>query len=241
MQALFAHALLAPDMNGTDDAGRFNIYRNNLRITLRNALRTTFPAIEKLVGGAYFSALALAFVEHHPPRSAIMSGYGDRFADFLAGFDPISDYPYLPNVARIEFARVQAYHAADAERFGLQDEASIIKALETPAKLHPSVTIIASEEPALSIWRSQMDLDDAEPESWGAETALIWRQDDRVAEIFVHDSDSRFFHHFAKGGIFSTLLPANEDHQAAEALIARFIELAAAGIIVPAHPASKGE
>lgn len=241
MQALFAHALLAPDMNGTDKAGRFNIYRNNLRITLRNALRTTFPAIEKLVGEEYFSALALAFVELHPPRSAIMSDYGDFFADFLAGLEPLRDYPYLPDVARIEFARVQAYHAADAERFGLQDEASVIRALETPAKLHPSVATIFSEQPSLSIWRSQMDLDDAEPESWGAETALVWRQDDLVAEILVHDSDHRLLDHFAKGGIFSILLPDNEDQQTAEALIARFIELAAAGVIVPAFPTSKGE
>ena len=241
MQSLFAHALLAPDMNGTDKAGRFNIYRNNLRITLRNALRTTFPAIEKLVGEEYFSALALEFAECHPPRSAIMSDYGDCFADFLAGFEPLSDYPYLPDVARIEFTRVQAYHAADAERFGLQDETSIIRALETPAKLHPSVTTIFSEQPSLSIWRSQMDLDDAEPESRGAETALVWRQDDRVAEILVRDSDSQLLDHFAKGGTFSTLLPANEDHQAVEALIARFIELAAAGVIVPAFPTSKGE
>jgi hypothetical protein len=241
MQALFSHALLAPDMTTTDNAGRFNIYRNNLRITLRNALRTTFPAIEKLVGEEYFSALALAFVELHPPRSAIMSDYGDCFPGFLAGLDPLRDYPYLPDVSRIEFARVQAYHAADAERFGLQDEASIIGALETPAKLHPSVATIFSEQPALSIWRSQMDLDDVEPESWGAETALVWRQDGLVAEILVHDSDSLLLDHFAKGGIFSTLLPANEDHQAAEALIARFIELAASGVIVPACPTSKGE
>lgn len=241
MQSLFAHALLAPDMTRTDNAGRFNIYRNNLRITLRNALRTTFPAIEKLVGEEYFSALALAFVELHPPRSAIMSDYGDCFADFLAGLDPLSNYPYLPDVARIEFARVQAYHAADAGRFGLRDEASIIRALETPVKLHPSVTRLFSEQPALSIWRSQMDLDDVEPESWGAETALVWRQDDGVAEILVHDSDNRLLDHFAKGGTFSTLLPANEDHQAAEALIARFIELATSGVIVPACPTSKGE
>lgn len=241
MQAVFAHALLAPDMNGTDNMGRFNIYRNNLRITLRNALRTTFPAIEKLVGEEYFSALALAFVERYPPQSAIMSEYGDSFADFLACFEPLRDYPYLADVARIEFARVQAYHAADAECFGLQDETAIIRALDSPAKLHPSVTIIFSEQPALSIWRTQMDLDEFEPESLREEAILVWRQEDLVAEILVHDSDNRLLDHFAKGGTFSTLLPANEDPQATEALIARFIELAAAGVIVPACLTSNGE
>lgn len=233
MQALFAHDLLAPELKTPDQAGRFNVYRNNLRITLRNALRTTFPAIEKLVGDEYFSALALAFMERHPPQSPVMANYGDVFADFLAGFGPLGDYPYLPDVARIEFARVHAYHAADADPFILRDEVSTIGALDAPATLHPSVTVISSAQPALSIWRTQTEPGEAEPESWEGETALVWRQDEQVAEMLTNNSDSLLLSHFACGGTFSALLPANPDLEAAQALIARFIELAAAGVIVP--------
>lgn len=232
MQALLAHAVLDPEIESISKAGRFNVYRNNYRITLRNALRTTFPAIEKLVGPEFFSALAIEFAERHPPHSPIMARYGEGFAEFLAGFGPLSDYPYLSDVARIEFARVHAYHAADAEPFPLQDEVSIIDALDVPAKLHPSVTIIASNQPALSIWRAQVGLAASEPENWEIETGLVWRRDDRVAETLVSTIEIQLLGHFARDAVFSELLRDFTDRHAAEALISHFIELAAAGIIV---------
>lgn len=234
MLALLAHAVLDPELKSIGKAGRFNVYRNNYRITLRNALRTTFPAIEKLVGAEFFSALAIEFAERHPPRSPIMASYGEDFADFLAGFGPLSDYTYLSDVARIEFARVHAYHAADADPFSLHDEVSIIEALDVPARLHPSVTIIASKQPALSIWRTQVGLTAATPEKWEGETSLVWRQDDRVAETLVPTLEIQLLGHFARDAVFSELLCDFTDRHAAGALIGHFIELAVAGIIVPA-------
>ena len=64
MQAGIAQAILDPAASppaiADDTGGRFNVYRNNYLITLRNALHTTFPAIERLVGEDYFAALASA-------------------------------------------------------------------------------------------------------------------------------------------------------------------------------------
>ena len=241
MQALLAHAVLNRKVRAIGKAGRFNVYRNNYRITLCNAMRTTFPAIEKLVGDEYFSALAIEFAERHPPRSPIMAKYGNDFADFLAGFGPLGDYPYLADVARIEFARVHAYHAADVEPFLLHDEVSIIEALDVPATLHPSVTIIASKQPALSIWRTQVEQAFSEPDSWESETGLVWRRDDRVTERLVSTSELRLLDHFSRDAVFSELLQDFTDRDAAEALISHFIEFAASGIIVPASPPLEGE
>ncbi len=238
MQALLALAVLDPDVRAIGKTGRFNVYRNNYRITLRNALRTTFPAIEKLVGGEYFSALAIEFAERHPPRSPIMAKYGEDFADFLAGFAPLGDYPYLADVARIEFARVHAYHAADANTFKLYDQVSIIDALDVPAKLHPSASIIASKQPALSIWRMQVGLATFEAENWESETSLVWRQDDRVAETLVSASEVQLLDHFSRNACFSELLHGFAGHHTAEDLISRFINFAASGIIVPASQAA---
>lgn len=241
MHASFAQALLSPEAVGSDEASRFNVYRNNLRITLHNALQTSFPAVETLVGEAYFSALTLVYVERHPPKSPIMSGYGDDFAAFLAEFDPLRDYPYLADVARIEFARIQAYHAADAAPFGLDDDRSAIAALDTRAGLHPSVTIIDSKTPALSIWRAQVEPDALPPVPEEKETAIIWRQGDQVAEIVANADDAVLLNHFAGPATFTALMSNYPDHLAAETLIARFINLAIAGIIVPAYPNIEGE
>ncbi len=241
MQASFAHALLDPELPSVDEHGRFNVYRNNLRITLRNALRTTFPAVEKLVGEDYFSALTLLYVERHPPRSPIMTEYGHDFAAFLSTFSPLKDYPYLADVARIEFARVQAYHAADTDNFRMDSEASAIAALDIPAMLHPSVSVVFSENPALSIWRAELESDAAPPIPDTTETTIIWRQDDLVAEMLANVDDEVLLRHFAQSQTFTALIAEYPDDRSAETLIVRFINLAIAGIIVPAHTTIEGE
>jgi len=49
---------------------RFNIYRNNRAVSLIESLKATFPAVNKLVGDEYFSAVARSFIDEHPPQSA---------------------------------------------------------------------------------------------------------------------------------------------------------------------------
>ncbi|QDG75680.1 DUF2063 domain-containing protein [Labrenzia sp. PHM005] len=103
--------VIGPD--GQPDAKRFNVYRNNVVVSLCEALGETFPAIKNLLGDEYFSALARAFVMDHPPRNPVLMWYGAEFADFIAAFPPLASYPYLGDVARLEWAWGQAYHAAD--------------------------------------------------------------------------------------------------------------------------------
>jgi hypothetical protein len=93
---------------------RFAVYRNNVVVGLVKALRYRFPVVEKIVGEEFFAAMARVFVIEQPPRSALLTTYGDEFAAFIAAFEPARELPYLADVARLEAARTQAYHAADA-------------------------------------------------------------------------------------------------------------------------------
>lgn len=247
MQRLFAQALLDPRAPFPPAAvaanGRFNVYRNNFLITLRNALRATFPAVERLVGEAFFAALANAYAECHPPRSPIMTQYGDAVPEFLARFSALADHPYLPDVARIEYARVQAYHAADAVGFVLDCEAAATAALDRPARLHPSACIVASTFPAHSIWQAQASRQDLVLQDWTAETALIWRNA-AVGTVEVMRIDAReheLLAHLAYGGGLAALLADCEDQQEATFLITKFLELASAGILVPAAAIDDGD
>ena len=95
-------------------ARRFAVYRNNVMVTLSKALKSRFPAVDKIVGEEFFGAMARVFVSERPPRSPLLATYGDEFADFIATFEPASDLPYLADVARLEAARTRAYHSADA-------------------------------------------------------------------------------------------------------------------------------
>jgi hypothetical protein len=163
IQSDFAAALLDParpvpatltaHSGGVPDK-RFAVYRNNVVAGLINALRSRFPAVEKIVGAEFFAAMARVFVDEHPPRSKILSEYGDDFADFLATFPPAGHLRYLPDVARLEAARTRAYHAADAAP--VAHEALVHFDPETLFKLkvalHPSVQIVRSRHPIVTIW-----------------------------------------------------------------------------------------
>ncbi len=242
MQADLAQAILDPAIScpkvADDSGGRFNVYRNNYLITLRNALRTTFPAIERLVGADFFAALANAFVERHPPRSPIMAHYGDAFPAFLDQFAPLAEFPYLADVARLEYARVQAYHAADGAGFELRDAAAATAALDRPSALHPSVSIIASAFPAHAIWLAQSGDDDLAQTQWLAETALVWRHGaTEIVEVRpIDDRELALLLHAADGGCLSALLASCPDEQHAASLITSFLKLASDGVLMPVHP-----
>jgi hypothetical protein len=59
--------------------------------------------------------MARVYLVENPPRSPVIFEYGGSFADFLERFEPLAGYPYLPDVARLERAWLDAFHAADAD------------------------------------------------------------------------------------------------------------------------------
>lgn len=154
---------------------RFDVYRNNVAVSLAEALATRFPVIKRLVGDAFFAALARLYAGAHRPTSPVLHEWGESFAAFLAAFPPLGAYPYMADVARLEWARGLAYHAAD----GSPANATLFDGAD-PAhlalRLHDSVQVLRLDTPAVTIWAAnqpgaaQIDL-----AGTGAEIALVWR------------------------------------------------------------------
>src|SRR6516165_909152 len=101
----------APAARHVFPAGRLEVYRNTFAGVLVNALRLSYPAVQKLVGEAFFEGAARAFIAGHPPASACLDDYGAAFPEFLAAFSPASSLAYLSDVARLEWAVCRALHA----------------------------------------------------------------------------------------------------------------------------------
>ena len=166
---------------GDDIARRFAVYRNNVRHGLTEALRRRFPVIERLVGPAFFGAMAGPFIAAHPPTTPVLLNWGEAFPGFLDSFPPVAKLPYLGDVARLELARGRAYHAADAAP---ADQGRLASADPGTLRigLHPSVTLLASRHPVVSIWR--MNQPDAPPNRLrldASEQAMIARTADPAA------------------------------------------------------------
>jgi hypothetical protein len=138
---------------------RFDIYRNNVFASLTDALATRFPVCRALVGDEFFRALAGVFVELSPPRSPVLMFYGDEFATFIDTFPPASSVPYLGDVARLEAGRTHAYHAADAEPLSVDELAAFAPCAweRMRVALHPSVQLVTSAYPIVSIWEAHLE------------------------------------------------------------------------------------
>ena len=163
---------------GVPPVRRYGIYRNNVRQGLIQALAIRYSITQKIVGEQFFAAMAGEFALRHPPRSPLLLHYGEAFPDYIRAFEPARSVPYLANVARLENARMIAYHAADAPLLdpkalsGLGEEAAAALCLE----LHPSVSVIQSGFPILTIWSMNEGLIPLGPvDLKQGETVLVYR------------------------------------------------------------------
>ena len=149
-------------------AKRFDIYRNNVIYGLIEALGDIFPAVERLVGVSFFRDMARLYIRANPPESPLLFRYGKAMPDFLATFEPVAHLAYLPDVARIELAWLDAFHAADRSCFSAADLAAAPESELDDLRLtpHPAMRVIRSPCAAVSIFsatRSGASLSEIDP------------------------------------------------------------------------------
>jgi hypothetical protein len=182
-QGAFRAALLDPaapvpagltDPSGRPAGRRFAVYRNNVAVSLTEALEVAFPVVRRIVGDDFFRAMAGVFLRLHPPRSPLLMLYGEAFPGFLTRFGPVAHLGYLPDVARLELALREAYHAADAAPVGPEALAAGTELLAARLTLAPAVCVLTSRWPLHGIWRFNT-AEGAPPPGRAAEDVLVTR------------------------------------------------------------------
>lgn len=148
------NGLVNPD--GAQASKRFDVYRNNVAVSLSDALEAAFPVIRRLVGDNFFRAMAGVYLRKHPPSSPLMMYYGDKMPQFVRRFEPAKTLPYLSDVARVELAMRHAYHAADAAPLDAQALATLApeRLMQVKFRFAPATYVQKSDFPIVSIYRA---------------------------------------------------------------------------------------
>lgn len=151
----------APHVAGSESAARrrIGIYRRNVLANLRGALYAVYPVIFRLTGEAFFNEAADRYAQAHPSRSGDLHEYGACFAGFLAQYAHAQCLPYLPDVARLEWACHEVFHAADTAPFDFTRLAAAPEAgyPELRFRLAPAVRLLEPAYPSLRIWEINQD------------------------------------------------------------------------------------
>ena len=181
LQRTFADSIiLGADVAGPSIIGgklsaahRLEIYRHNVFANLRGALRDVFPVVQRIVGEAFFQHAADSFIRRTPSTSGDLNQFGREWPAFLAAYPHAQELPYLADVARLEWAWHECFHAADAALIDINRLATIDPADHGALVfvLHPALRLLSSPYPLLQIWRIN------QPEYWG-EMDVDWDQAD---------------------------------------------------------------
>lgn len=189
----------APDWHeqGARLAQGWAAYRGNARATAERALASTYPTVLALLGEEALALLARQLWQHHPPQVGDLACWGSDLPDWLAQRPELRDWPYLPDCARLDWARHTAELAADAE-FQPESLALLDQADPEQLVLHlrPGLLVLPSEWPLVAIWEAHQG---AEPSldalstalaDARAETAVIWRRQWRAEVVTLPASMS---------------------------------------------------
>lgn len=161
LQAGFVDAVLGTGVIGELDQRRLPaevataIYRNNVRGNALNALRADFPALCELLGEECFEGLSLRYLAAHPSRSGDLHGLGAHMPEFLKTVPEFSAWPYLPDVAQLEWLQRLALVAADVEAFDFEGLAGVPEADFGRLRFRPAPAShgLGSPWPIYGIWR----------------------------------------------------------------------------------------
>lgn len=173
-------------------------YQANGHALTERALQAAYPVLTQLLGEDSLADLARAFWHAQPPVRGDLARWGGELAGFIQASEQLAAEPYLPDVARLEWALHHSASAADQTG----DPASFSLLMQhDPAQLQlrlaPGCAVLPSAWPVVSIVNAHLD---ATPSLEAAgqrlragvtETALVWRAgfQPRVREAVAGEAD----------------------------------------------------
>ena len=187
--ATFAAALIDPGREtpavltgpgGKAAVKRYNVYRNNVTVSLIEALAAVYPAVQRITGVEFFRAMARFHIRATPPTSPLLFEYGREFPAFIEQYEYARAMPWLADTARIERAWLDAYHAADADPLSAATLGSFPpeQLADLVFVVHPATRIVRSRFSVVTIFaanRGEAPIDQIDASL--PEDALITRFD----------------------------------------------------------------
>ena len=198
-----------------DQSQRLNVYRNNVTRAAIEALRAAYPAVNRIAGANFFSPMARQYWLDHPPTDAPLFLYGKGFDRHVAAYEPARSLPYLPTIARLDRAWLEAHHAADTPALNPSDITGLDP--ESLPELRPGLTasaqLLALDHAAHAAWLANRQ--DAVVEDMqigeGAEHVLVWRHRGTVQSVSIPVQHFDFLTRIAQGDSLETAMQAASD------------------------------
>lgn len=214
---------------------RWSIYAVGYVTRIAEALENDYPAVRRIVGEGPFRSLAARYAAACPPRSFDLGRAGDRLAGFLED-DPLAErLPFLPDLARLEWAVAEAFVALDAASLTWADLQALgpEAAADLRLALRPGTALLRSRWPLRDLWALRERPDEGvslQVEGRPASTVLVHRKGFDVRCQDLDDDDARLAEALASHPSLAALEAAGLFESDLSPLIERFRRLVDEGV-----------
>lgn len=186
-----------------DTHDRLAVYAHAYDARLTEALATDYTALQALLGEDEFARLSHAYARAHPSTHYSLRYFGQHLPAFLERNDDYAPRPQLAELARFEWAFVDAFDAADT---AVVDEATAAAVpMEAWPSLrmtfHPSLRTVPLNWNTLELWKAGHDGTDipAARMMEALQVCLVWRHE-LTTQYRVLDPDEAVALAAARGG-----------------------------------------
>lgn len=161
---------------------RLAIYQDSVASALIDALIDVYPVCRRLLGEEFFDAMAQRYVAQTPSTSADIGDYGQYLDRFMADFAPLTEYPYMADVATLEWQLHKLFYAADDQPLSMERLALVPP--EQQSRLifrrpHASA-MMTSPYPVDRLWQANQEVTEADEEGSSTDQTQVDIDNDPV-------------------------------------------------------------
>lgn len=193
-------------------AAAIEVYKGSVHSNLIAVMGDIYPVLKKLLGDEFFDAMSARFVGLTPSRSASLDDYGVDLPEFIEQFAPLHDYPYMADVARLEWAWHELFHAEDETPGDFSSLSGLTAQQQERLVFKPvkALRLLVSDYPIDCIWQAnQPDNEDNTVELLpGAFSVAVFRDGLSVLVTRLSADEVAFVEACQKGMAFSDIAMA---------------------------------
>lgn len=190
-KSLPASDFIAPGALSSAEA-HADVYAQMYRLRARDSLREDFKALTRVLPEETFHALVDAYLVAHPSTHHDLARLGHAWADFLSRHDAFGLPAWGADLARLEWARAEAFVAVDSPVVSASAPSALgpQRFVKSRLVLAPCVRVVSLTHDVLPVWDSREATQPTSEASARTFSLVVWRKGWQVyhAEISIAEA-----------------------------------------------------
>jgi hypothetical protein len=189
---------------------RVDIYANMYFFRLLECLEEDFPAVAAVVGHEAFHVLAADYLEAHPSEHPSLRMLGRSLGAFLDRHPLRERHCWIADLARFEWALLEAFDAEDVTPVGA-DRLASVGADEWAGlrlRISPSLRVVEASAPVDEVWRAVTESRPIASPDERATVLCVWREGLQVFHRPLEPVEREALVSASRGAVFANVCEA---------------------------------